>query len=407
MIERVTEVSPHRKHVSALLPRTARWLLAAVVALILYGSLFPFAFEGHTDLSLLALAASLQFERTSRGDVVANLLMYMPLGLCVVAALPRCWPVVARFALAFAAGALLSLGVELLQTMEVARVASLTDLALNTAGTVLGAAGTLVYFAVGTHVKLPGLVESRPAPVPLGFVLLWLSYRLAPFVPTFDWQKIKDSLKPVFLAPAFDGFEALRFLVGWLVVAQAVRRIWRPEYALLVLLLLAGGTQVGRVLVVGKTLNLAELVALGLMFALLPLMQRLTTARRLLLLSVALVAIILAQGFEPWQLDAAAHDFSWVPFKNSLSDSLEINVGALLEKCFWYGSLVWLLARRTGALAGSGLAVAVLVAGIEWLQRWIPGRSAEITDPLLVLGAAGLIGLLGPERKKGNEPHVL
>ena len=406
MIERVTEVPPHRKRASALVPRTARWLLAAVVALILYGSLFPFAFEERSQLSLFALAASLQFERTSRGDIVANLLMYMPLGLCVVAALPRSWTALARFALALAAGAVLSLAVELLQTMETARVASLTDLALNTAGAALGAAGTLGYLAVGTQLKLPGLVESRPAPVPLGFVLLWLSYRLAPFVPAFDWQKIKDALKPVFLSPAFDGFEALRFLVGWLVVAQAVRRIWRPEYALLVLVLLAGGTQIGRVLVVGKTLNLAEIVALVLMFALLPVMRRLTTARRLLVLIVALMAIILIQGFEPWRLAATAHEFSWVPFKNSLSDSLEINVGTLLEKCFWYGSLVWLLARRTGALSGSALAVAALVAGIEWLQRWIPGRSAEVTDPLLVLGAGGLIGLLGPERKKGTEPHV-
>jgi len=290
--------------------------------------------------------------------------------------------------------------------MEAARVASLTDLAVNTAGTALAAVGTLVYLAVGTQLKLPGLVESRPAPVPLGFVLLWLSYRLAPFVPTFDWQKFKDALKPVFVSPAFDGFEALRFLVAWLVVAQAVRRIWRPEYALLVLVLLAGGTQFGRILVVGKTLNLAEIVALVLMFALLPLMQRLTTARRLLVLIVALTAIILIQGFEPWQFHATASEFSWVPFKNSLSDSLEIDMAALLEKSFWYGSLVWLLARRTGALSASAIAVAVLVAAVEWVQRWIPGRSAEITDPLLVLGAAGLIGLLGPEPRKGTEPHV-
>ena len=406
MIERVTEVPLHRKRAPTLVPRTARWLLAAVVVLILYGSLFPFVFEERTHLSLFALVASLQFERTSRGDIVANLLLYMPLGLCVVASLPHRWPAFARFVLAVAAGAALSLTVELLQTMELARVASLTDLALNTAGTALGAVGALVYLAVGTQLKLPGLVESRPAPVPLGFVLLWLSYRLAPFVPTLDWQKIKDSLKPVLLAPAFDGFEALRFLVGWLVVAQAVRRIWRPEYALLVLVLLACGTQFGRILVVGKAVNLAEIVALALMFALLPLMQRLTTARRLLLLIVALTAIILVQGFEPWRIDATAHAFSWVPFKNSLSDSLEINVTTLLEKCFWYGSLVWLLARRSGALSASALAVAVLVAAIEWLQRWIPGRSAEITDPLLVLGAAGLIGLLGPEPRKGAEPHV-
>jgi hypothetical protein len=79
---------------------------------------------------------------------------------------------------------------------------------------------------------------------------------------------------------------------------------------------------------------------------------------------------------------------------NSLSDSLEVNVGVLLEKCFWYASLVWLLARYTGSLGSSALAAALLVGAIEFVQMWLPGRSAEITDPLLVLAAAGLLRLI-------------
>jgi VanZ family protein len=376
---------------------TARWLLGGVIALILYGSLFPFEFTKSAHQSLFELAASLAFERTSRGDIVANLLLYSPLGLCMAASLPRRWRAITKLAITIAAGILLSLCVELLQTMEPARVSSLTDVVLNAAGTAIGAAVALAYVAVGTHVRIPGLVESRPAPVPLGFVLLWLSFRLAPFVPTLDWQKIKDALKPVFLNPTLDAFEALRFLVGWLVIAHAVRRIWRPEYALLALVALAAGTQLGRVLVVGKTVNPAELVALAAMFLLLPLMRRMTTARRLLVLSLALAAIVVVQGLEPWQLDATAHNFSWVPFKNSLSDSLEVNVSVLLEKCFWYSSLVWLLAQRSGALVASGVAVALLVAALEFVQMWLPGRSAEITDPLIVVAAAGLIGLLSDD----------
>jgi VanZ family protein len=399
MIESAPATSRSRKRPAAPFHRTARWLLGGVILLILYGSLFPFEFDTSAFPALAKAAASLAFERASRGDIVANVLLYIPLGLCMAMALPGRWRVYAKLTLTIAAGTLLSLGVELMQTMEPARVSSLTDVVLNAAGTAIGAVVALSYAAVGTHVRIPGLVESRPAPVPLGFVLLWLGYRLAPFVPTLDWQKIKDSLKPVFLNPTLDGFEALRFLVGWLVIAHAVRRIWRPEYVLIVLVVLAVGTQLGRVLVIGKTVNPAELVALVAMFLLLPLMRRLTTARRLLILSLALAAIVVAQGLEPWQLEATAHEFSWVPFKNSLSDSLEVNVSVLLEKCFWYASLVWLLAQRSGALVASTVAVTLLVAVLEVVQMWLPGRSAEITDPLLVLAAAGLLALLSGERR--------
>jgi VanZ family protein len=386
---------------------TARWLLGAVVILILYGSLFPFEFDTRTGWSPLELAASLAFKRASRGDMIANLLLYIPVGLCMAIALPRRWRGIVVLVLTIATGTLLSLGVELLQTMEPARVASLTDVLLNAAGTAIGGVVALAYIGIGTHLRIPGLAETRPAPVPLGFVLLWLSYRLAPFVPTLDWQKIKDSLKPIFLDPAIDGVEVLRFLVGWLVIAHAVRRMWRREYAIIALVALAAGTQLGRVLVVGKTLNPAELLALTALIVLLPVMRRIPQPRRLLVLSLALVAVIVVQGLEPWHLEPQANPFSWIPFKNSLSDSLEINISVLLEKFFWYASLVWLLAQRSGALWPSAIAAALLVGAIEFVQLWLPGRSAEITDPLLVLGAAALLGLLGgDERWRRSESAV-
>jgi VanZ family protein len=278
------------------LQRTARWLLAAAVLLILYGSLFPFEFAPRADLRLSELAASLAFQHASRGDVVANLLLYVPLGLCMAIALPQRWSGAAKIVLTVATGVLLSIAVELVQTMEAARVASLTDVLLNAAGTALGAAAALLYVALGTHVRVPGLLESRPAPVPLGLILLWLCYRLAPFVPTLDWQKFKDSLKPVFLNPSIHAFDVLRFLVGWLVIAHAVRLIWRREFAVLAIVTLAAGTQLGRILVVGKELNPAELVAIAAMFALMPLVQRLPDARRLLFLSLAIAGVVLIQG---------------------------------------------------------------------------------------------------------------
>ena len=64
----------------------ARWLTFGVVALILYGSLFPFGFDASLARDLLALITGLHFAGTSRGDVVANLLLYLPLGLVLMIA---------------------------------------------------------------------------------------------------------------------------------------------------------------------------------------------------------------------------------------------------------------------------------------------------------------------------------
>jgi VanZ family protein len=368
--------------------RTARWLLLVAAVLILYGSLYPFRFDVNRDVPFMALVKALSFEHTSRGDSVANVLLYIPFGFFFVVALSRNWHAVFRFTPAVLAGALLSVGLESLQALEPARVASLTDSALNTVSTAIGALAALIGQYLGMRLR-PGFFENRPHPVPLGFILLWLSSRLAPFVPALDWQKIKNSLKPILLTPELNTFHAARYLVGWLVVAYAVRRLWKPTHALPVLLVMVLGTQCGRILIDGKTLNLSELVGVAGMFLLLPLLARTTPANRLLFLTGALAAIVVATGLEPWQFTSEPSSFHWLPFAGSLGGSYEYNLVVLIEKCFWYGALLWLLNQRTRALLVPTLAIAALVGSLEVAQMWLPGRTAEITDPLIVLLVGG------------------
>jgi|SRR5207302_2750231 len=68
-----------------------------------------------------------------------------------------------------------------------------------------------------------------------------------------------------------------------------------------------------------------------------------------------------------------------------------------IQKCFWYGSALWLL-RAAGwlgcRLARAAIAVAVLLGAIEMIQIHLPRRVAEITDPVLALLLATALGLL-------------
>jgi VanZ family protein len=55
------------------------------------------------------------------------------------------------------------------------------------------------------------------------------------------------------------------------------------------------------------------------------------------------------------------------------------------EKIFLYGSLLWLLAIISRSLRFSLIFCVVLLSGIEIMQMFIPGRTAEITDPVLAV----------------------
>jgi VanZ family protein len=374
----------------------ARWLMLATALLILYGSLFPFQFSALEERGFAALLDSLRFQRTSRGDLVANLLLYMPFGLCLVLAWPAHWRRLTALAATVMIGTLLSLAVELLQVYAPSRVSSLTDVIINAIGTLAGGAIAIVYLELGTTLRIPGVAAGRPDPVPLGILLLWLAFRLAPFVPTIDWQKYKDAIKPL-LTPELAVLDIFRYLVGWLVVGYTVRQLWRREYALFALFVIVLIVLAGRVMIVGKVLVPSEILALLVCMPLAALFVSIPDRQRTTLLIVLLTATIVLQGLKPFQLLIEPQPFSWVPFKNSLSDSLEVNYSVLLEKCFWYFALVWLLTRRGFGVAASAFLSALLLGAIEVAQLWLPGRSAEITDPLLAIISGLLLALLGTQ----------
>lgn len=374
----------------------ARWLMLATALLILYGSLFPFQFSALEERGFAALLDSLRFQRTSRGDLVANLLLYMPFGLCLVLAWPAHWRRLTTLAATVMIGTLLSLAVELLQVYAPSRVSSLTDVIINAIGTLAGGVIAIVYLELGTTLRIPGVAAGRPDPVPLGILLLWLAFRLAPFVPTIDWQKYKDAIKPL-LTPELAVLDIFRYLVGWLVVGYTVRQLWRREYALFALFVIVLIVLAGRVMIVGKVLVPSEILALLVCMPLAALFVSIPDRQRTTLLIVLLTATIVLQGLKPFQLLTEPQPFSWVPFKNSLSDSLEVNYSVLLEKCFWYFALAWLLTRRGLGVAASAFLTALLLSAIEVAQLWLPGRSAEITDPLLAIISGLLLALLGTQ----------
>lgn len=130
------------RHRSSAVPLA--WLYAALIG---YASLYPFTGWRESSAALLQFLVAPPPRWWNVFDLISNLIGYMPLGALVFGALVRSGRLPARAALAaLAAGAGLSLAMELLQNYLPMRVPSNIDLALNTLGTAAGIAlGALVH----------------------------------------------------------------------------------------------------------------------------------------------------------------------------------------------------------------------------------------------------------------------
>lgn len=338
-------------------------MLALVALFILYGSFFPFQPRGAGGDALAHLLSTWRsWDR--RGDLVANILFYIPLGLFAARLAPRAGPLLAALA-----GALLSFAVELGQFHMAGRDSTLGDVYANTIGALAG--GLL---AMAGAPRLVGPV----APVPALLIAAWLAYRLYPFVPVIDLHKYLAALRG--LQRPLVPYDLARYLVDWLAIAWlAGIGSANPRRLLPLAMAAAWG---GQVLVVDRILSPADLA--GGLIALLVLLAR----RRgvpTMPLAIATALMVAAARLAPFVPAPAPRAFGWSPFASLILGSPGIAVQAFLEKLFAYGALVLLAARAGAGLLRATLGTAALILALSVLQLWLPNRSGEVTDALMVL----------------------
>lgn len=376
------------------------WLLLGVVLLIMYGSLYPFHFKtGALDYGFWQALDQLSWARAGRGDRISNVLLYLPLGFCLFLSLNRTYRQRVSLLLATVLGSALSLAMEVAQIYVSVRVPSFTDLTLNAAGTLIGAATGLAWGAMVRWVPFQSRSD-RPASDPgaLLVVGLWLAWRLAPFVPHFDLGKLKAALRPLF-DPQFDASTTYIYLAYWLIVSQALTALVSKPHTLEALLMLIASVLVGRLIVANQTFVAAELVALVLLLPLLLVIMRMTLQpKRVLLLLVLLIAFALDR-FAPFVFTTTAGTVELLPgaahFPSSIGDSIgsafaTIDVVQVFGRLFLFGALVWAI-RQTGASVSTAVAVMVILVIVTTVARlWLVNGSATLADPVLalVVGAA-------------------
>jgi glycopeptide antibiotics resistance protein len=318
----------------------APMLLGISVAMIAYASLYPFRLSPEVR-SVAEALSTLGWARASRADMFNNVLLYLPFGFCMSLIVEPRYGRLRGILAALVGGALLSLSMELAQASIAPRVPSLTDLSLNIAGALAGGIAGSAWQALGGRMTPKFAPKDRSGAVALAILVLWFVARLWPLIPDPSLRQLKQAARPLF-TPRLDLTELSGFFVGWLVVAQAVFHLARQQRAVDGFLLVIAAVLVGRTVIAGNTLIVAELAALALLLPALVMLSQLEDRARSTLIAATLglwLAWLALRG-----LDSGAG-----PEIDLERLSLWLRQGAppapqLAAKAFAYTSLAWLLA---------------------------------------------------------------
>jgi|GEM_PF-697504 len=193
-------------------------LLILFILFILYGTTLPYDFTADPQVLQQNIGrirwiplVRLDGARESIPDMVSNVLLFVPLGVLIgLVTLQRrkhrSWPLI--LSLTLFGSALLSGLVEILQLFSVSRITSVTDLATNILGGLLGAFLLAVLLRILRSRRLQWSDQGRiPSPELLllvAFVAVLFLSATIPFDISLDIGHIKTGLKAVRLNPFTD-----------------------------------------------------------------------------------------------------------------------------------------------------------------------------------------------------------
>jgi VanZ family protein len=344
--------------------------LAATVAFIVYGSLFPFDFVS-AGLPIDSFFAEYHVF-AHQSDALDNFFLFVPLGIGLALAFRR---PAARSAAALLAILALAIGIQLLQLYLPSRVASLADAFWNTVG--MGA-GFLIAARVrhALHAQLVGHGAGRDL-FAAGLLLLWLLYESFPFIPTLDIGLLREHVKGAVFAPTF---ELMRLVQHALAAALAgiaaahVGLLRRPARGVIALAALALTLEV---LVPYGSLRRETLIGIALGLAGGYLAARWRRERGAGIAFGLALAAYLITVLTPYRGQAPDGGFTFTPFANVLWYGAVNHVPAAAFEALAIGALMWSGMAGAPRLRAQPIvwsaAVLLLLAALEWVRVGVAG----------------------------------
>jgi len=377
-------------------PGAARWLLAFLLLLMLYGSLQPFQLRPVDFATPLDLLRRLRWDAATPGELFVNVLVYVPFGAVLAFALPASLGAPARIALATLAGFVLSSGVEVAQLFVVTRVASLNDIATNSCGACLGCGAGVLARGLAQRLADSGSLRVTREPAAAALALIWLATFLPPWRMRFnpagwpvEWTRLLEAGWP---AASVVALQAL----GWLTAGLLLRAITRPQQVWPALLALAAATLTVQFTWFVRFAGAEQLLGALLALAAWPLLQRLPDRPLAAALAGAVVVTLAWRALAPFEFAAHPRAPHLVPFQELVRHGGDFILPLFFAKLFRDGSLVWLLTRLGTRALPAGAITALLLLAIGVAQLWARPVHPPFTttDPLLALAAALVMTML-------------
>ncbi len=358
-------------------------LTVIVAAVIVYGCLYPFDFRYKPgDGGPLRALIRGGIEWHGQGDFLANILLYMPLGFFGALSTRAGLAAWKAILLAVLGGTALSIAVELTQYYDAGRTTAAVDVYWNAIGAGLGAVAGCIAGGRFRGSAFAAISENR---APALLLAAWLGWRLLQLLlPAADRHAL--------VAPS-TARDLLRSAAIWLTLGSLLGAVAGRRGARLLFPLLAAAALAARALAAGGA-ELADAAGAGL--AWLALLRfgdiRPAAAGAALLLAAAAIGPPLGPGAPA----AAAGHFGWMPFAGYMQGSVR-DVVLFLQKCFFYGGVVWLLGRAGLRLRwATALAAAALLLA-AWAGVGLLGRPAEIGDAAIAMLIAAVMAALNAQ----------
>ncbi len=372
-----------------------------VILAIAYGSLFPFNFH-FGELGGIAIEGFLRSWRVgaSRGDLLGNIILFVPFGFISTIAVDDRGGALRRAILVLLTGAIFASALQFAQLYLPSRTATLNDVFWNLLGIVVGGLGGIILSKTARNWIRRG--QSLQL-VPLFLLGCWAALRLNPFVPSIDFQAIKNSLKPLLLHPEI-------FLVGvvvnaasWLVAAFMLQQLGMKRSRGLKLGLIMLATLALEILIVDNVVTVSNVLGAAVAWILAWIILA-RSNRDSAILAGTLVVALLVQGLEPFVLRPETATVTWIPFSDFLNGAMYHNTLVIVEKTFLYGSLIYLLRAAGLSWFRCTIITAAMLTCIEVAQMFFAHHTPAITDPLLAILLGARMMALERTPKRAAQP---
>lgn len=340
-------------------------------------------------------------------DAIVNVVLYVPLGFVGYLAFRRSrLPGFAIYGPVLL-GLCLSVAMELVQLLEPSRTTSMIDVITNIAGSVFGVGGGLLFSRLApgrTFESARSRKKRRPDRSAGLLALCWAAWLLFPAFPLIGIYEPRQRLGIFLRSHLFDPVllvsHAAAFFAAGLLIAAAGVRISRPWFFATVLAIPAQFFIAGRQPVPAALLGA---IVGALLFAARP--SSVNSVRRIE--AWLFLGVLLFRGLSPFRFVPGTAGFDWVPFEAALTDDWQIAAGILLEKIFYYGTAIWLLRAAGMTLRWAVVVVAAVLLGIEIAQTHLPGRTPEITDPILAIVMGFVLAIFSRRAPASTTPDGL